>query len=46
MIIVIGDEEVEHKTVAIRDRRSREQYSHSEEEFLALIQTKMNEVHF
>ncbi len=46
MIIVIGDEEVEHKTVAIRDRRSREQYSHTEEEFLALIQTKMNEVHF
>ncbi|MEA3372136.1 MAG: threonine--tRNA ligase [Campylobacterota bacterium] len=46
MIIVLGDEEVENKTVAIRDRRSREQYSHSEEEFLALIQTKMNEVHF
>jgi len=46
MIIVVGDEEVENKTVAIRDRRSREQYSHSEEEFLALIQTKMNEVHF
>ena len=46
MIVVIGDEEVQKRVVAIRDRRSREQYSHSEEEFLALIKTKMNEVHF
>jgi threonyl-tRNA synthetase len=46
MIIVLGDEEVENKTVAIRDRRSREQYNHTEDEFLALIQTKLNEVHF
>ena len=46
MIIVLGDEEVENKTVAIRDRRSREQYNHTEQEFLALIQTKLNEVHF
>ena len=46
MIIVLGDEEVENKTVAIRDRRSREQYNHTESEFLALIQTKLNEVHF
>jgi threonyl-tRNA synthetase len=46
MIIVLGDEEVQNKSVAIRDRRTREQYSHSEEEFLSLIQTKMNEVHF
>jgi threonyl-tRNA synthetase len=46
MIIVLGDEEVENKTVAIRDRRTREQYNHTEDEFLALIQTKLNEVHF
>ena len=46
MIIVLGDEEVENRTVAIRDRRSREQYNHTENEFLALIQTKLNEVHF
>ena len=46
MIVVIGDEEIENKTVAIRDRRTREQYSISEEEFLALIQTKINEVNF
>jgi len=42
----IGDEEVEGKTVSIRDRRTREQYTISEEEFLTLIQTKVNEVNF
>ena len=46
MLIIIGDEEVESKTVAIRDRRTREQYNLSEEEFLKLIQTKINEVNF
>jgi threonyl-tRNA synthetase len=46
MIVVIGDEEIENKTVAIRDRRTREQYTMSEEEFLKLIQTKINEVNF
>ncbi|MEN4053486.1 MULTISPECIES: threonine--tRNA ligase [Sulfurimonas] len=46
MIVVIGDEEIENKTVAIRDRRTREQYNMSEEDFLQLIQTKINEVNF
>ncbi len=46
MIVVIGDEEIENKTVAVRDRRTREQYSMSEDEFLKLIQTKINEVNF
>ena len=46
MVIVIGDEEVESRTVAIRDRRTREQYNLSEDEFLKLIQTKINEVNF
>ena len=46
MLIIIGDEEVEGKTVSIRDRRTREQYTISEEEFLTLIQTKVNEVNF
>jgi threonyl-tRNA synthetase len=46
MLIIIGDEEVEGKTVAVRDRRTREQYNLSEEEFLALIKTKLNEVNF
>ncbi|MEA1920098.1 MAG: threonine--tRNA ligase [Campylobacterota bacterium] len=46
MIIVIGDEEVEHRTIAVRDRRIREQYNLSEDEFLAEIQKKINEVNF
>ncbi len=46
MIIVLGDEEVANKTVAIRDRRTREQYNLSEAEFISLIQTKINEVNF
>jgi threonyl-tRNA synthetase len=46
MLIVIGDEEVESRTVAVRDRRTREQYNLSEENFLKLIQTKINEVNF
>jgi len=46
MLVIIGDEEVEGKTVAIRDRRTREQYNLSEDEFLKLIQTKVNEVNF
>jgi threonyl-tRNA synthetase len=46
MIVVIGDEEIKNKTVAIRDRRTREQYNMSQEEFLKLIQTKINEVNF
>ncbi len=46
MLVVIGDEEVESRSVAIRDRRTREQYNLSESEFLSLIQTKINEVNF
>ncbi len=46
MIIVLGDDEVENKTIAIRDRRSREQYNLSEAEFLTMIQQKINEVNF
>ena len=46
MIVVVGDEEIANKTVAVRDRRTREQYNLSQEEFLKLIQTKINEVNF
>ncbi|WP_457747498.1 threonine--tRNA ligase [Sulfurimonas sp.] len=46
MIVVIGDEEIANETVAIRDRRTREQYNLSQEDFLKLIQTKINEVNF
>ncbi|HEX5623889.1 MAG TPA: threonine--tRNA ligase [Sulfuricurvum sp.] len=46
MIIVLGDEEVNSKSVAVRDRRKREQYNLSENEFLTMIKEKINEVHF
>jgi threonyl-tRNA synthetase len=46
MIAVIGDEEIANKTVSFRDRRTREQYTLSQEEFLKLIETKLNEVNF
>jgi threonyl-tRNA synthetase len=46
MIIVIGDEEVSNKKVAVRDRRERTQYELPEAEFMGLIQKKINEVHF
>ena len=46
MLVIIGDEEVASRSVAIRDRRTREQYNLSESEFLSLIQTKINEVNF
>jgi threonyl-tRNA synthetase len=46
MVIVIGDEEVQNRTVAVRDRRTREQYNLSESEFLTLIQDKIREVNF
>jgi len=46
MIIVIGDDEVNNKKVAVRDRRERTQYELPEAEFTALIQKKINEVHF
>lgn len=46
MIIVLGDEEVQNQSVAIRDRRSREQSNASLEDFLSMIKTKINEVHF
>ena len=46
MLVIVGDEEVSSRSVAIRDRRTREQYNLSEDEFLSLIKTKMNEVNF
>jgi threonyl-tRNA synthetase len=46
MLIILGDEEIQNKTIAVRDRRTREQYNLSEDAFLKLIETKINEVHF
>jgi threonyl-tRNA synthetase len=34
LIVVIGDEEVDNKSVAIRDRRERTQYNKTKEEFI------------
>jgi len=46
MILVLGDEEVANKTVALRDRRERTQESLSKNEFYNKIKEKLNEVHF
>ncbi len=37
MIVVIGDEEVENKSIALRDRRKREQSNMSKEEFINML---------
>jgi threonyl-tRNA synthetase len=42
-VVVIGDEEVKHKTVAIRDRRTKEQYNLSEDEFMLKLTQQLNE---
>jgi threonyl-tRNA synthetase len=44
MIIVIGDDEVENKKVSVRDRRTREQYILTEDNFIEQIKEKMNGV--
>jgi len=46
MVLVIGDEEVAGKTVALRDRRERTQYNLDKEKFYTLIKEKMDEVRF
>ncbi|ARJ57411.1 threonine--tRNA ligase [Campylobacter cuniculorum] len=46
MIIVLGDEETAKESVALRDRRAKQQSNLGLEEFINLIKEKMNEVHF
>ncbi|HEC1548820.1 TPA: threonine--tRNA ligase [Campylobacter upsaliensis] len=46
MILVIGDEELSNRAVALRDRRAKEQKSLSLDEFMNLIKEKMSEVAF
>jgi threonyl-tRNA synthetase len=46
MVVIIGDDEVQNRSVAIRDRRSREQYNLDENQFLEKLEEKMNEVQF
>lgn len=44
MIAIIGDEEVKNRKVAVRDRRKRDQYDLSAEEFIKLIKEQTSEV--
>jgi len=37
MIVVVGDEEVENKTIALRDRRNREQSNMGKDEFIQML---------
>ncbi|EPC9513910.1 threonine--tRNA ligase [Campylobacter upsaliensis] len=46
MILVIGDEELSNRAVALRDRRAKKQKSLSLDEFMNLIKEKINEVAF
>ncbi|EDP6889371.1 threonine--tRNA ligase [Campylobacter upsaliensis] len=46
IILVIGDEELSNRAVALRDRRAKEQKSLSLDEFMNLIKEKINEVAF
>lgn len=42
-VVIVGDEEVEHNSVAIRDRREKEQYNLSFEEFMLKLSQQLNE---
>jgi len=46
LLVIIGDEEVGNRSVALRDRRDRKQYNLSKEEFKKLIKEKMDGVIF
>jgi threonyl-tRNA synthetase len=43
MIVVIGDEEVEKQTIALRDRRLREQSNLTKQEFIEMLKVKKSE---
>ncbi|EOJ1430340.1 threonine--tRNA ligase [Campylobacter jejuni] len=46
MILVLGDDEVAKRSVALRDRRAKKQKNLSLDEFIKLVKEKMSEVHF
>lgn len=46
MILVLGDNEVENRSVALRDRRAKQKSEMSLDEFITFIKEKLNEVHF
>ena len=42
-VVIVGDEEVENKTVALRNRRTKEQYNLSFDEFMVELTQQLNE---
>jgi len=42
-VVIVGDEEVQENTVAIRNRRSREQYNLTQDEFMVELTQKLQE---
>ncbi|CAM4144375.1 threonine--tRNA ligase [Campylobacter armoricus] len=46
MILVLGDEEVANKSVALRDRRAKEQKTLTLDEFITITKEKLSEVRF
>lgn len=46
MILVLGDNEVKNRSVALRDRRARAQSNLSLDEFSEFVKNKLNEVNF
>lgn len=46
MILVLGNNEVKNRSVALRDRRARAQSNLSLDEFLEFVKNKLNEVNF
>ncbi|MGH2327985.1 threonine--tRNA ligase [Campylobacter taeniopygiae] len=46
MILVLGDEELEKRSIALRDRRTKEQKNLSLDDFITLIKEKTSEVYF
>ncbi|QKF93066.1 threonine--tRNA ligase [Campylobacter sp. CCUG 57310] len=46
MIVVIGDNEAQNRSIALRDRHNREQKDMKLEEFIILLKEKLSEVHF
>jgi threonyl-tRNA synthetase len=42
-VVIIGDEEVKNETVAIRDRRAKEQYNLTQAEFMVKLRQQLKE---
>jgi len=46
LLVILGDEEVQNKTIALRDRTTRKQYNITKEEFKKILKEKMDGVIF